>query len=297
MKTRKLLTICVMMFFSVLSVQIAADSAEVVSVTGSVQARPVSAEEWTRVEKGMRLAAGDLVRTARNSVAEVALDADKKNTIRIEPKTLVTLGSATADTIDRLDLAKGKVYANLENIKSGLSFEINTPSAVAGVRGSAVSVYVERDSDEIVALKHTVYVKAYNVDKQLISEIMLPEGFKTMIERFGEPSIFYQISSREFEHFDNKMDDLSANLEGRMSARAKAREERLARQQAQERGLPDEQMPGPTVDQQEIIQQIVDTKEAIEDRKTQETIEELREVAHSEEEYHGPGCQPPHCYP
>ncbi len=277
MKGYQFLVVCVTGLVVLFVFQAVVRAAGVISVQGSVQVQSPSDKGWRKAEKGMQLATGDLIRTARNSVAEVYLDAEKKNTLRIEPKSLITLNSGTADTIDRLDLAKGKVYANLEGIKAGLSFEVNTPSAVAGVRGSSYSVYVERDSDEVVAYKDTIFIKAYDVDKKLIFETVLPEGFKTIIDRFAEPGFFSQISAREFNHFDNNMEDLSSSLEGKMSARAQAEESRKEVQRAKETEQDSPQQKAEDVaEQQNIIDQQIDVvQETREDANTQEVIEEL----------------------
>jgi hypothetical protein len=282
MKKYQILVSGMIAFAVIMAGHLTVRAAEVVFVQGSVQVQSAQDSAWRAVEKGMQVNIGDMIRTARNSAAEITLDAEKKNTVRIEQKTQVILNSATADTMDRLDLAKGKVYANLEGIKSGLTFEVNTPSAVAGVRGSALSVYVERDSDEVTALKDTVFIKAFDADKQMISETTLPEGFKTFIERFDEPSAFMEVSTREFRNFDNKMEDLSNNLEGKMGARLKAEEERkeVAKEQAQaakeEAKSSAESNLDQAIAQQDLTQEFVaDTKEAIEDQKTIQTIEEM----------------------
>ncbi len=278
MKKHQFLVSCVMAFLAAAVMDSIAFAAEVVYVEGNVQVQSSSDYGWKTAEKGMILNVGDLIRTARHSMADIALDMEKKNTVRIEQKTLVSLNSATPDTLDRLDLAKGKVYANLESIKAGLTFEVNTPSAVAGVRGSALSVYVERDSDEIVAYKDTVFIKAFDVDKQLISEVMLPEGFKTFIERFGEPSVFSQISNREFGRFDNNMEDLSNNIEGKMNLRMKAAEARKESDKEQAKSE-EERMTDQVTEQQDILDEVADTQNT-EDFKSEEIVDMFRYGEH-----------------
>ncbi len=267
MKKFQFLVLSVVVFLAVAGAQSVLHAAEMLYVEGRVQVQSPSDNEWKTAEKGMRLEVGDLVRTARHSFADIALDLEKKNTIRVEEKTLVTLNSSSANTLDRLDLAKGKIYANLEDIKAGLSFEVNTPSAVAGVRGSSYSVYVERDSDEVVAYKDTIYIQTFDADKNLISEIMLPEGFKTLIERFSDATTFTQISSREYRGFDEAMEDLSARAEGRISRQTKGEEGARDPQQAQ---------LDQTKEQQDVIQEVIDTKTTTADNATDEIIDTYR---------------------
>lgn len=272
-------------------------AAEVVFVQGSVQTMSAQSSDWKKVETGMQLGIGDVVRTARNSLVDIALDADKKNTIRVEQKTQVVLNSAAPGTIDRLDLSKGRVYANLENIKSGLSFEINTPSAIAGVRGSSLSVYVEKDTDEVMAIKDTVFIKTFDEDNQQLAELMLPEGFKTLIERFSEPGSFSQITDRDFRRSDRVFERVFEHSEGReireLSDQEEPQDDQPGEQEIVE-GL--EQISG----ELQTTEIVAETKEFVDQTKAMETLDEFRDThdgyddsyQNSYEDYEPPFYQP-----
>jgi hypothetical protein len=266
MKKYQILLSGMIAFAVIITGQVVSRAAEVIFVEGSVQVQSPQESAWRKVEQGMRLSVGDMIRTARHSMADIALDAEKKNTVRIDPKTQVVLNSATADTFDRLDVSKGRIYANLESIKAGLSFEVNTPSAVAGVRGSSYSVYVERDQDEVMAIKDTVFIKAFDVDKKEISEIMLPEGFKTFIERFSEPSAFAQISSREFRGADRVFQGISNRIEGKDGQSGEG---------ANVKGTGETELPLDGIaDQEKVIDEVSDTKVIVQDQNADARIEE-----------------------
>ncbi len=257
-----------------------AHAAQVIYVEGRVQKQSAGASDWTKLDKGMEVSIGDSIRTARNSLVDIALDEAKKNTVRIDEKTMVVLNSAGEDMIDRLDLSRGKVFSNLESIKAGLSFEVTTPSAVAGVRGSSYSVYVERDEDEVAALKDTVFIQAYDAEKNLLSESMLPQGFRTFIERFGEPSVFMPVAPREYRNFDRAMEDISDRLEGKNPERQKLLSEETGEGHDSKSG--EEQILDQTTSQGNVLDEVSDTKDSTQDGNTLDTIQDLR---HSEEEY------------
>ena len=240
-------------------------AAEIIFVEGSVQVQIGQQDEWRKAERGTHVAIGDKIRTARHSRADVSLDEEKKNTIRIDPKTMVVLSSANPGLIDRLDLSRGKVYAKVENIKSGLSFEVKTPSAVAGVRGSAFSVYAERDADEIKAYKDSAFVQAYDADGNLIMEIRVPEGFKTYVERFEGPGFLSQITLRDFSRFDDMTDDIAAHEKGNMEKR---RERKKARAKAS--GLDDAQ------EQSKLTEEFDTLKMQEQDNNQDDSIHDLR---------------------
>ena len=248
-------------------------AAEIIYVEGSVQVQGSKEDSWHKAERGTKVDIGDKIRTARNSRADVALDDAKKNTIRIDPKTLVVLNSANPGTIDKLDLSRGKVYAKVENIKSGLAFEVTTPSSVAGVRGSAYSVYAERDEDEIQALKDTTFVQTYDANGKLITELSVPEGFKTFVERFEGPSALTQVSLREFARFDRVSDEISAHEQGKMETR------REREQAAQEQNQPN---PNQEVQQQtQVLDEVGTAKEETKENAVDKAIDTTREEHHS----------------
>jgi hypothetical protein len=256
-------------------------AAEIIYLEGSVQVQSAMDDAWKKAEKGMQVDIGDSIRTARHSRVDIALDAEKKNTIRLEQRTQVVLNSASEGTLDRLDLSRGMVYSNLENIKAGLSFEVNTPSAVAGVRGSSYRVYTERDSDEVSAYKDTVFIKTYDANKQQTTETMLPEGFKTFIERFETPGALIQVSLREFERFDNLKDDLLDNAAGIVREKSEGQQKGEGKQTKTDL----EQKTDQSADQGGIIEEVSDTKDLIEDSNVEKQIEERETPV--EEESHG----------
>ncbi|MEI6631618.1 MAG: FecR family protein [bacterium] len=252
-------------------------AAEIIYVEGNVQVQPDGEEEWKKAEKGMQLNMGDSIRTARHSKADVALDREKKNTIRIDPKTMIVLNSAMPGSIDRLDLSRGKVYSNLENIKAGLDFEVSTPSTVAGVRGSSYSVYSERDEDEVQAYKDDVYIKTYDADKNLLSESMLPEGFKTFIERFDTPSAITQVTNREFSRSDAVTEDLSSRAEGRANVRAEREAAAKAKEEAKTKEEKAQDTQNTISEQQAVADTISETKEIVEEQIAEKKLEDLGE--------------------
>lgn len=265
---------------------------EIIYLEGNVQVKPATEEGWKTAEKGMKVNIGDSIRTARHSLADVALDEEKKNTIRIDPKTTIILGSNNAGTIDKLDISRGRVYSKLENLKAGLTFEVDTPSAVAGVRGSSYSVNSERDEDEIKAYKDEVFIKAYDANKNLITEATLPEGFKTFIDRFEGPGALISISTREFEHFDSVAEELTEHEAGkektrqeRESAARAAREEQQKTKEEHKSQL--EQTTEQVGAEQTATEAVSGTKEIIEEHNSEKNIEENREAPETQEEsYH-----------
>ncbi len=287
MKKYQVLISCLMFVCGIAGFRLAARAAEIIYVEGTAQVQPDQQESWKIAEKGMQLGTGDTIRTARRSRVDVALDAAKRNIVRIDPKTTAVLNSNNGGGIDRIDISRGKVYSNLEDLKAGLAFEVTTPSAVAGVRGSAYSVNVERDEDEVHAFKDDVYLKAFDAAGNLLLETTLPQGFTTMIERFDTPSIFTQVSERAYERFDRITEEIGEHAEGKERTRAEreaaaqARREEQRKEETQKSSI--EQVSDQTQSEGSIVEELSDIKDQVNENTADSKIEELREIVHGHE--------------
>ena len=236
-------------------------AAVITNMEGNVQVQSAADKSWTKAKVGTTVNIGDGIQTARGSMADVDLDSTGKNKIRIEESTLIVINSTNAADINKLNLSHGKIFANVEEVKAGLGFEVTTPSAVAGVRGTGWSVESSDRRDEVATFKDSVFVRSMDQQGKVIDEVTVPEGFKTDIERFEKAGELSKLSEGEMQRF-NEM-----------------REGRAAGQ-----GL--EQRTDKINDvHQDTVETVNDTKETVMDRKAAET-EEDRGCSHSEYESH-----------
>jgi hypothetical protein len=189
-------------------------AAEIIYVQGVVQVQFAQTDVWKSAEKGMELKKGDAIRTARRSLADLALDEARRNVVRIEPKTLVVLSSDDEGRVDRIDLSQGKLYSSIEGLKAGFGFEVATPSAVTGVRGTGFSVESTKEKDEVAVYEDSVYIKAFDAQKKLLEEMTLSENFKISVERFQSPGELLILSGREIERWDAIKQELYQHAAG-----------------------------------------------------------------------------------
>ena len=146
------------------------DAAEIVYTKGKVQVQFGKDKIWRGAKTGMRMDSGDSLKTARRSHADIALDKD--NFIRVQEQTLVVFDSTTPGLINKFDLSQGELYANVESIREGLSFEVSTPSSVVGVRGTGWYVKSDFKKDEILVHEGTVFVRTFDKRKQALKEMI-----------------------------------------------------------------------------------------------------------------------------
>ncbi len=101
---------------------------------------------------------------------------------------LVVVKHDAANQQTALDLTYGRVRAKVTEItRSTGSFEIHTPTAVAGVIGTDFFVEVDSNGEtEVTCLKGNVRVR--NADPKIKGEEIVHEGHTTRVKRGGKPA-------------------------------------------------------------------------------------------------------------
>ncbi|MEI7750912.1 MAG: FecR domain-containing protein [Candidatus Omnitrophota bacterium] len=105
--------------------------------------------DWTSAKDGMVILPGDEVKTAlTESSVEVLIEGGKIGHVEIKEGSLFRIAKAevdakTGDTTTLLDLAIGKILVKVEALKGNSKFEVKSPTALTGVRGTIFEVTVK----------------------------------------------------------------------------------------------------------------------------------------------------------
>lgn len=237
-------------------------AAEIGYIQGRVEVQTSQDKTWKAAEEGMTLNIGDSVRTARRSKTDIVLDQANKQVIRLEQLTMVILNSTQADKINKLDLSEGKIYAEVAQVGAGMSFEVTTPSAVAGVRGTGWSVASSGNRDTVSVFKDSVNVQSFDANRSLLSNIVVNEGFKTDIDRFGAAGELTKLAPNEMREWREVQGDLADRVSEGAGAGDLSSNTGADAQQA--------------IEVTEDATQ--DQKAVIEERGTEQALDELREL-------------------
>ena len=147
---KKILLVSFLLVFCVTATAFAAakiDSlATVNNIQGDVKVQKGGAGEWAAAKEGMFVKTGDAVKTGAKS--SCVLKWGRENAVKIDPFSMMKIDrleknpAMKADNSD-LNLWTGKVYARAQKMSNANSdFTVKTPTAIAGVRGTKLSVEV-----------------------------------------------------------------------------------------------------------------------------------------------------------
>jgi len=160
------------------------------SVKGTAKIKRAGMPRFTTARKNMLVYPGDEIRTGHMS----------KAVLTIESAAVNGLGPNTHVTVDRIEAApdrksvkvkiglpKGKLWSEVGKLRTKDSvFEIETPSAVTGVRGTVFRVNVEEATSEsmVSVIEGEVAVNSKDVDAP---EVVLTKDNAIVVERGKAP--------------------------------------------------------------------------------------------------------------
>lgn len=152
--------------------------ASLAKVEGSVKVRLTDAGAWQAAISGMRVGAGATIRTEAGGSAFLNWSG---NTLKIHPLTEFKVNSLKRDSAagsqnSDVQINGGKVFARAKQLTGGnSSFNIKTPSAIAGVRGTDFAVDVTGGQTSVAVVDGSVQVEAGGV------EVILTDALQTII--------------------------------------------------------------------------------------------------------------------
>lgn len=170
--------------------------AEIVYVAGTAEVKSVVAEEWVDAEVGMKVKEGDTVKTGVDSMAELAFGEDLNNIIKISQNSQLTVSKFEPGLVN---LTEGRVFTLIKKLEKGSTFEVRTPTAVAGARGTGWETDFEpkQDATLVKGYEKKVYIAGLDKAGNLIGEGKLRAGFKSIIEKGKIPGIATRLSRHE----------------------------------------------------------------------------------------------------
>ena len=161
----------------------------ILSITeGDVFVMKAGTDSWTEAEVGMSLEVGDSIKTGDDSSAEITFF--DGSTVELQPGTEIEITSLnvsgdTDSTSVTLEQTIGATISRVINIiDPASSYEVETPSGAAAVRGSIMVVCVTEDGTSWIAnQKGNIWTRAQGV------ELQVPEKRKCILKPLLPPEL------------------------------------------------------------------------------------------------------------
>jgi hypothetical protein len=161
----------------------AADFSFISACQGNAQVKKTGTADWVKAEISAILAANDMLKTGPNERLTVTFF--DGSAIDLEPNTQIEVKELVQGKKTSIKL-KQQIGSTLSKVKKladpASQYEIETPAAVAGVRGSEMQVNVAADGmTEVRNVEGKIFVRAQGV------EVQIPPGNKSTVTPGKEP--------------------------------------------------------------------------------------------------------------
>ncbi len=167
---------------------------KVLASFGQVTVLPKDSKtNWTNVSAGMFLKKGDTIKTGPLASCDIAFDGDAKNVVGILENSDVAI---VLDGQEKLSTMDAHIYARLSAIPHGSSFEIKTPQAVCGARGTGFGMKSRDKVTEALAFEDNISVRNTYGNEENIEQ-----GFLRKIDDGGNISEALEVSSLDTAEF------------------------------------------------------------------------------------------------
>lgn len=138
---------------------------------------------WVDAAQDAKLRSGDKIRTGDGAFAELSFNEDQ--IVRVGPMSTAVIWVKNGE---KLELVDGEIYATVDNLPSGSSFEIRTPAGLSGARGTDWLTRVGNEEMVVESYSGKPFVRNIEQDGTVSREetIILP-GFRTNVAKFQKP--------------------------------------------------------------------------------------------------------------
>ncbi len=148
--------------------------ARIVYLKGQAEVQKAGSPVWTPATLKMELGTGDQVATSEGAELEIKLD--DGSVLKMRDKGLMAIDRMEKQkkpltTLTSLRALSGKILGCVRKLASKESkFNVTTPTAVAGIRGTVFAVFVEGDSTELDVVQGQVAVAGQQGREVLVGE-------------------------------------------------------------------------------------------------------------------------------
>jgi hypothetical protein len=204
----------VVFLFSLLLVGSAfAQEAKILYVKGKVSIKKDAAASWEKAKISTILGKQAEVKTEAKSECTLAFDETMKNILTLKEHSWVKLEDIKPAAIF---LPQGRVFALIDDLAKVEKFEIRTPTAVAGVRGTGESVAFDKGLSIVKCFKDTVYVQGLDAQGKSLNERALTEGFGVDVDAagsLGEAFALKDSDMQEWRRFEASSEHIQRDAE------------------------------------------------------------------------------------
>ncbi|MCK9573404.1 MAG: FecR family protein [Candidatus Omnitrophica bacterium] len=207
---KKFLFLFVLFCFS-LFMSAFAQMAKIIEVKGDVQVKKAAKSAWEKARIDTFLDKQSEIKTGASSECSLSFDEELKNILTIKENSEVKIENLKPAGIS---LPQGRVFSLIDDIAKVEKFEIRTPTAIAGVRGTGESVEFSSNCANVKCFENNVYVQGLGSQGNSTGQQGVSGGFGVQVCEGGTFGKQFTLSGEDlsqWEEFLGNVDGLRDN--------------------------------------------------------------------------------------
>lgn len=212
---------------------VSAERAIVLFIQGDVKVKSIKLNQWIDADLGMDLTRGDSLKTGKDSWAEIGFGTNFANVVRLKENSmleLIDLGPI------RLGLLKGDIRSMVEKLEEGSTFEIKTPNAICGARGTGWDSSTDGVKIAVDVFEDKIFFSRLSKDGGVLEETVIKAGKRGLLTDFAKPIFIERIPAAKIKDWKTWKRDFRGrrNVIRKVMRKAKKRPEDIIQPEIKE---------------------------------------------------------------
>jgi len=192
---KKFLFISIMFFISFFAYP---ESIKIIDVIGRVYVKVLPTSSYELAKIGMELNKDSEVKTESSSICTIVFDNNPNNVLTIKENSQIIIKNLKPVN---LYLLNGRIFALVRDLKDVEEFKVQTPNAIAGVRGTGEGINFINSNTEALCFEGSIEIeslKENNKDSEILNE-----GEGVIVFSDGSFSEIFQIEREDLEDWQD----------------------------------------------------------------------------------------------
>jgi hypothetical protein len=150
-----------------------AQTARIIDIKGKVFVKSNAGATWQVALVNMSLEKNTEVKTEADSSCTLAFDKGLKNIVTLKQNSLIRINSIMPGDIF---LPEGRVFSLIKNLPKGEQFQVRTPTAIAGARGTGWITHSHNRVTGVFCFEDAVFIQGLDNSGGSVGGVVLSSG-------------------------------------------------------------------------------------------------------------------------
>ena len=194
----------------VIPTKVWSQSVEVVDIKGNALVRQDKNSRWEKLQAKQTLPEGAEIKTNKNASLTITFDAQQKNVVTVEKNTSIKIEDTSPGSVF---LSRGRVFTLIDDVQGDKKFEIKTPTAIAGARGTGWITEFTDGVTNVSCFDDVVYVASLDETGHVTGQLDVSEGFEIAFKDEVAPSALKEVSEESKQQWQGFMTTVDQVIE------------------------------------------------------------------------------------